>query len=129
MAKKVKTVYVCQECGYESPKWMGQCVCGAWNTFVEEKVLPTKEDDPRRRSGITGGKNSKVNKLSDIKVSGTQDRVDTGIRELNRVLGGGIVKGSLTLISGEPGIGKSTLIMQAANNIATAGKRVLYISG
>ena len=129
MAKKVKTVYVCQECGYESPKWMGQCVCGAWNTFVEEKVLPTKEDDPRSRSGITGGKNSKVNKLSDIKVSGTQDRVDTGIRELNRVLGGGIVKGSLTLISGEPGIGKSTLIMQAANNIATAGKRVLYISG
>ncbi len=129
MAKKVKTVYVCQECGYESPKWMGQCVCGAWNTFVEEKVLPTKEDDPRRRSGITGGKNSKVNKLSNIKVSGTQDRVDTGIRELNRVLGGGIVKGSLTLISGEPGIGKSTLIMQAANNIATAGKRVLYISG
>lgn len=129
MAKKVKTVYVCQECGYESPKWMGQCVCGAWNTFVEEKVLPIKEDDPRSRSGITGGKNSKVNKLSDIKVSGTQDRVDTGIRELNRVLGGGIVKGSLTLISGEPGIGKSTLIMQAANNIATAGKRVLYISG
>ena len=129
MAKKVKTVYVCQECGYESPKWMGQCVCGAWNTFVEEKVLPTKEYDPRSRSGITGGKNSKVNKLSDIKVSGTQDRVDTGIRELNRVLGGGIVKGSLTLISGEPGIGKSTLIMQAANNIATAGKRVLYISG
>lgn len=129
MAKKVKTVYVCQECGYESPKWMGQCVCGAWNTFVEEKVLPAKEDDPRRRSGITGGKTNKVNKLSDIKVSGTEDRVDTGIKELNRVLGGGIVKGSLTLISGEPGIGKSTLIMQAANNIATAGKRVLYISG
>lgn len=129
MAKKAKTVFVCQECGYESPKWMGQCICGAWNSFVEEKVLPTKEDDPRRRSSVQSGKVAKANKLRDICANKNEDRIDTGIGELNRVLGGGMVKGSLTLISGEPGIGKSTLIMQAANNIATAGKRVLYISG
>lgn len=130
MAKKAKSVYVCQECGYETPRWLGQCICGAWNSFVEEKVVDVKEDDARRRSGITSSDGSK-SKASKLNVIGSAEykRIDTGIGELNRVLGGGIVKGSLTLISGEPGIGKSTIIIQAANHIAKTVGRVLYVSG
>jgi DNA repair protein RadA/Sms len=126
MAKGKKTVFVCQDCGYESPKWLGQCICGQWNTMVEEKVVEIKEDDKRRR-GQVGGR-AKATKLSEVK-SGQFLRLDTGIGELNRVLGGGLVKGSLTLISGEPGIGKSTLIIQAAALISQNSGRVLYISG
>ena len=126
MAKKAKTVFVCQECGYESAKWMGQCICGAWNSFVEEKVVDVKESDNRSRN--TGNARNKSLKLSEVK-SGTGVRIDTGIGELNRVLGGGLVKGSLTLISGEPGIGKSTIILQAAANIAKNVSSVLYVSG
>lgn len=144
MAKKAKTVFVCQECGYESPKWMGQCICGAWNTLVEEKVIDVDVEDKRRRtsgrgeginsadgggnSGAKGGRAGKPSKLSQI-ASGEKERIDTGIGELNRVLGGGLVKGSLTLISGEPGIGKSTIIIQAAAHIASAQGAVLYVSG
>jgi DNA repair protein radA len=130
MAKKAKSVYVCQECGYETPRWLGQCICGAWNSFVEEKVVDVKEDDARRRSGITSADGSK-SKASKLNIIGSAEykRIDTGIGELNRVLGGGIVKGSLTLISGEPGIGKSTIIIQAANHIAKTVGRVLYVSG
>ncbi|MBQ2160594.1 MAG: DNA repair protein RadA, partial [Firmicutes bacterium] len=124
-AKKSKTVFVCQECGYESSKWMGQCVCGAWNSFVEEKVLPDIKEDTRRRTTTTEAKPSLLKKVGSL----SYERVDTGIGELNRVLGGGMVKGSLTLISGEPGIGKSTIIIQAAANIASRGKTVLYVSG
>lgn len=134
MIKKAKTVFVCQECGYESPKWMGQCICGAWNTFVEEKVVDTDEDDLRRRGTASakgsGGKSgsAKATRISDV--SSTQNsRLDTGIGELNRVLGGGLVKGSLTLISGEPGIGKSTIIIQAAAKISQGYGKVLYVSG
>ena len=128
MAKKAKSVFVCQECGYESPKWMGQCVCGAWNTFVEEKVVTDKTKkslNPDHQKGLK----AKACPIKEIKADGTEDRIDTGIKEFNRVLGGGLVKGSLTLISGEPGIGKSTVIMQAADNISKAGKKVLYVSG
>ena len=140
MAKKAKTIFVCQECGYESPKWMGQCVCGAWNSFVEEKVVEFNENDNRRRgssvkaamnSGQPGTAPSKVVKptrLTEVKTS-DYSRMDTGIKELNRVLGGGLVKGSLTLISGEPGIGKSTIIIQAASHIARNYGTVLYVSG
>lgn len=130
MAKKAKSVYVCQECGYETPRWLGQCICGAWNSFVEEKVVDIKEDDARRRSGISGANGSK-SKAAKLNIIGSAEymRIDTGIGELNRVLGGGIVKGSLTLISGEPGIGKSTIIIQAANHIAKTVGRVLYVSG
>lgn len=137
MAKKVQTVYVCQECGYDSPKWMGQCVCGAWNTMVEEKVYPA-EDDRRRRTGASSGQNGsplsvpgRAGKAVPLKSvsSGETTRMDTGIAEFNRVLGGGLVRGSLTLISGEPGIGKSTLILQAAANIAEKYGPVLYVSG
>lgn len=127
MTKKGKTVFVCQECGYESTQWMGKCICGAWNSFVEEKVLPTEENDSRRRSSNPAGA-AKPKKLAEVG-SGEYERTDTGIGELNRVLGGGLVKGSLVLISGEPGIGKSTIIMQTAANIAESGKTVLYVSG
>lgn len=125
MAKKAKTVYICQECGYESPRWMGQCICGAWNSFVEEKVLPDTGDDTRQRFKA-GSRSPSV-----LKSVGTlnYERLNTGIGELNRVLGGGMVKGSLILISGEPGIGKSTLIIQTAENVAKGGHTVLYVSG
>ncbi len=126
MSKKAKTVFVCQECGYESPKWQGQCICGQWNTMIEEKVVESKENDKRSR-GISGDR-IKASRLSEIK-SGNETRIDTGIGELNRVLGGGLVKGSLTLISGEPGIGKSTIIIQAAAKIAENCGKVLYVTG
>lgn len=125
MAKKGRTVFVCQECGYESPKWLGQCICGAWNSFVEEKVaLEADLGDTRRRA-------SESAKPSKLKQVGTcnYERIDTGIGELNRVLGGGLVQGSLVLISGEPGIGKSTIIIQTAANIARTMGTVLYVSG
>ena len=143
MAKKAKTVFVCQECGSESTKWTGQCpVCHAWNSLVEEKVIEFDQEDKRRRissrssgaaAGRAGGRATgtvvnKPAKLSGI-ASGETTRIDTGIKELNRVLGGGLVPGSLTLISGEPGIGKSTIILQAAQNIAETKGRVLYVCG
>lgn len=141
-AKKAKTVFACQECGSESAKWVGQCpVCHAWNCMVEEKVIDFDENDKRRRTsgktskapgsdnfGGIGSRAGKPEKLSQIK-SGETSRIDTGISELNRVLGGGLVPGSLTLISGEPGIGKSTIIIQAASHIAETRGKVLYVSG
>lgn len=124
MAKKTKTTFVCQECGYDSPTWMGQCICGAWNSFVEEKILPVAKEDTRRRTTDS----AKPAKLKEVGTS-EYKRTSTHIGELDRVLGGGLVKGSLVLISGEPGIGKSTIIIQTAANIANAGQRVLYVSG
>jgi len=126
MAKKPKTVFVCSECGYESPKWMGQCICGAWNTFSEERLADTASSFAVSKREIrTVSKPAPIRDIS----SSDEERMDTGIGELNRVLGGGIVKGSLTLISGEPGIGKSTVILQTAANIAKKYGRVLYVSG
>jgi len=127
MAKKGKTVFVCSQCGYESPKWLGQCICGAWNSFTEERLpeeLPGGAAPGRARSG----KKTKPSVIKEI-CSIERERLDTGISELNRVLGGGIVPGSLTLISGEPGIGKSTIILQAAAYIADHSGKVLYVSG
>jgi len=129
MAKKSKTVFMCTECGNEYTAWQGQCsYCGAWNTIVEHKVAPTEEpaaSDTRRR---LGGSAARPVKLGSV---GTHDysRISSGLSELDRVLGGGIVPGSLTLISGEPGIGKSTLIAQAAGRIAGKYGNVLYVSG
>lgn len=121
---KIKTTFVCQECGYASPKWFGKCPgCTAWNTMVEEKQ---EEKVLSRSTGISA--NSKPESISKIK-SGEFERYDTGINELNRVLGGGLVRGSLTLISGAPGIGKSTILLQTANNIAKNIGKVLYVSG
>lgn len=129
MAKKSKTVFMCTECGNEYTAWQGQCsYCGAWNTIVEHKVAPAEEpaaSDTRRR---LGGSAARPVKLGSV---GTHDysRISSGLSELDRVLGGGIVPGSLTLISGEPGIGKSTLIAQAAGMIAGKYGNVLYVSG
>ncbi|SHE45814.1 DNA repair protein RadA [Clostridium fallax] len=121
---KIKTLYICQQCGYESPKWMGKCPnCNQWNTLVEE-VKETKGDKL-----VKSLRNiPEVKAINDIK-SGEKERYNTGIKELNRVLGGGLVKGSLTLISGDPGIGKSTLLLQTANNISIKYGKVLYVSG
>lgn len=120
-----KTVYFCSACGHESSKWMGQCpACKQWNTFVEEKVAPTSRKGgakPRRTSA------SPMN-ISEVTVQ-EEERISTGIHELDRVLGGGIVKGSLSLVGGDPGIGKSTLLLQVCRNMANAGKKVLYVSG
>lgn len=120
---KVKTTFVCQQCGYESLKWMGKCPgCGEWNTLVEE--IKTSQDKGVLSTSI----NSLPKKITDIK-SSEYERMDTGVKELNRVLGGGVVKGSLTLISGAPGIGKSTLLLQTAEYIAKKYGKVLYVSG
>ncbi|MBB6217400.1 DNA repair protein RadA/Sms [Anaerosolibacter carboniphilus] len=124
MAKKSKTVFVCQSCGYESPRWMGQCTCGTWNSMVEE--IEDKGQAYKKSPTLTSS--SKPQFLKAIQ-SSTYDRLDTHIGELNRVLGGGLVKGSLTLISGEPGIGKSTLILQASSTIGDQYGTVLYVSG
>ena len=122
------TVFFCKECGYESAKWLGRCPgCNNWNTFVEEKVSKKSSSKSSGGRNTTFGGSSTVKKLNDIVV--TQEiRLDTGYEELNRVFGGGIVEGSLNLIGGEPGIGKSTLIMQVCSKLANHGK-VLYISG
>ena len=128
MAKKAKIVYMCSECGNEYTAWQGQCTyCGAWNTIVEQRLKDVEEParDSRRRTGTGGGRPVKLGEVG----AGAYARIDSGIGELNRVLGGGIVLGSLVLISGEPGIGKSTIIAQAANNIAEQYGSVLYISG
>ena len=103
MAKKAKIVYVCNECGYESPKWMGQCICGAWNSMFEQKVSEEAVDDRRRRggaaSGAADGKRAKAIPLRSVDAAPHKDRIDTGIAEFNRVLGGGLVA-ILSLASG-----------------------------
>ena len=122
MAKN-KTVFVCNSCGYESPKWMGKCpACNEWNTFFEEKVISN--------SSSNSGKKKEVSKPIELnKIEGkVEAKTSTGFNELDRVLGGGLVNGSLILLGGEPGIGKSTLILQICNKIKTEGK-VLYVSG
>lgn len=123
------TVFFCKECGYESAKWLGKCPgCNSWNSFVEEKVNKSKSAKTALKGvSSTFSNKSEVKKLKDIVVN-ESIRLDTGYSELNRVFGGGIVEGSLTLIGGEPGIGKSTLIMQVCHKLSTHGK-VLYVSG
>ena len=124
MAKAKKTVFFCQECGYESPKWMGQCPgCKSWNTFVEETVSPSQT----KHQEAAGRKKVEPVALSEISLD-EEDRIHTGIKELDRVLGGGIVQGSMTLVGGDPGIGKSTLLLQVCRNLADRVS-VLYISG
>lgn len=121
---KAKTVFVCSGCGYESAKWLGKCpACNEWNSFYEEKISSTiSSNNP---SGKT--KNTTPRKLKEVQGI-SETRISTGIGELNRVLGGGLVKGSLVLVGGEPGIGKSTLILQLCDKIQGEGK-VLYVSG
>lgn len=129
MAKKVTTIFFCQECGHESSKWMGQCpACKKWNTLVEEKVSVTG-------SGMGGASRTAAVKEAPKPVEigsislNDEERMTTGIAELDRVLGGGIMHGSLTLVGGDPGIGKSTLLLQTCRQLSTMGRKVLYISG
>ena len=129
--KAKQTAFFCKECGYESAKWFGQCpACKEWNTFVEEPVSKTKS-----AKGIAGTSQRAAASSAPVPVEinsvsfEENDRTSTGIAELDRVLGGGIVAGSLVLVGGDPGIGKSTLLLQMCYNLSAAGKDVLYISG
>ncbi len=123
------TVFVCKECGYESPKWLGRCPsCGQWNTFIEK--LSTQETV---KTWITDKLKSEPialdHQIREKFKKRALERFDTGIDELDRVFGGGLVKGAVVVIGGDPGVGKSTLVLQIAGNIAKTGHRVLYISG
>lgn len=126
MAKKSKTAYVCSNCGNDSPKWQGKCpVCGEWNTYVEEVILPVSNAHNTLNSMFDISKGKPL-LLKDIE-TGEDPRIDLKDEELNRVLGGGMVPGSLVLLGGEPGIGKSTLILQTVLNIDSI--KTLYVSG
>ena len=120
---KAKTVFVCSECGNESPKWLGKCpACNSWNTFYEQKIEKYTEGNKLEKKI-----NNKPKPLNTY-IGQEANRTTTGYSELDRVLGGGLVKGSLILLGGEPGIGKSTLILQLCNKVQGDGN-VLYVSG
>jgi DNA repair protein RadA/Sms len=117
---KEKTVYVCGECGYETPRWMGKCPqCGSWNTLIEEEKVSV-----RRSSRSVSSKASPLQSVS----ADAQQRKKTGIDELDRVLGGGLINDMVVLLGGDPGIGKSTLLLQAADKLSSSNT-VLYVSG
>ena len=119
---KQKTFFTCQKCGSQSPKWLGKCPdCGSWNSMAEEAVV-------KAGSGLPAGERARPIPICDVPAQ-SETRVATGIGELDRVLGGGIVPGSLVLIGGDPGIGKSTLLLQAMHNLADLAGQVLYVSG
>ncbi len=124
MRSKAKTVYVCQSCGAQSPRWMGKCPdCGQWNTLVEERI-----ERPKAASAAARSSAAEPLALHEIK-TGDEDRFATQIGELDRVLGGGIVAGSVVLIGGDPGIGKSTLVLQMLRQVSELRGRALYVSG
>ncbi|MFQ9075237.1 MAG: DNA repair protein RadA, partial [Lachnospiraceae bacterium] len=129
MMKAKQTAFFCKECGYESAKWMGQCPgCRQWNTFVEEPTagsFATTKSGGAKKQGLEASKPLRLEEISTDK----EDRSSTGLHELDRVLGGGLVTGSLILVGGDPGIGKSTLLLQVCRNLAVSGKKVLYVSG
>ena len=124
--KKPETVFVCQECGHKSGKWLGKCPeCGEWNSLVEEKAQPTRKGGPRN-----GFQLREVTAVAYTDIEPQDDRrLPSGVTEFDRVLGGGIVPGTLVLIGGDPGIGKSTLLLQVADKLSDAGTLVLYVSG
>ncbi len=123
MAKAKRSVFFCQNCGHEESKWLGQCpMCREWNTFVEEKAAPVGS------GAVKAVREADVVSLNSVCADG-DERVKTGIEELDRVLGGGIVQGSLVLVGGDPGIGKSTLLLQVCQRLSDMDKKVLYISG
>src|ERR1700752_4344767 len=124
--KKAETIFTCQSCGHQSRKWLGKCPeCGEWNSLVEEGSQPTRKGVARNGFKLPAGSAFAV---SDVE---SQDdvRLPSGVTEFDRVLGGGIVPGTLVLIGGDPGIGKSTLLLQVADRISAAGAKVLYVSG
>ena len=121
MAIKQKSWFNCQQCGYQSPKWLGKCPdCGAWNSLVEEHGA---KDGPGERPRLPGGKPVAIGAVA----ANEESRRLTGIAEFDRVLGGGVVAGSLVLIGGDPGIGKSTLLLQVMNRLAQAGAPILVL--
>ena len=124
---KKKMTFFCKECGFESPKWLGQCPgCHEWDSFVE---APAASNAKGVGKPVAGKEKTHIpSKLSEVK-SDEEERIVTGIGELDRVLGGGIVVGSLVLVGGDPGIGKSTLLLQMCRLLAAAGRKVLYVSG
>ncbi len=118
---KNKTTFICQNCGFHSPKWLGRCPsCGEWSTLIEEI-----EEEFSAEISFAPSEPCLYEKIEETK----KKRIETGIEELNRVLGGGIVPGSLVLIGGAPGIGKSTLLLQVSRDFAVKGEKVLYVSG
>ncbi len=130
MASKSKTVYICEDCGAQSPKWLGKCPhCGKWNTLTEQTVEPEPPAGraPRRTSMTGAAVENRATRFSDMELPSYM-RSETGLGELDRVLGGGLVTGSVVLLSGEPGIGKSTLLMQISDALGQ-NRRVLYVSG
>ena len=130
MAKKSRTVFYCSDCGHESAKWVGQCpACKAWNTMVEAPVpVKTPGVSSAGLSASRQGIRKRPQPLSAVEETG-EERFSTGFSELDRVLGGGVVGGSMILLGGDPGIGKSTILLQTARNMAAAGSEILYISG
>ena len=128
MSKKTKTAFVCEECGADYPRWNGQCTaCGAWNSIKEVRLGAGKSERNKKTDGYSGIKSS-VQVLSDVDLA-QAERLSTGISEFDRVLGGGVVRGSVTLIGGAPGAGKSTILLQAIADMARRGIDVLYVSG
>jgi len=130
MARAKNTAFFCNECGYESAKWFGQCpACKKWNTFVEEPIIKNSNVKGVVRTKANAAvKKGKPIQLSSVS-SADKDRLTTGSREFDRVLGGGIVSGSLVLVGGDPGIGKSTLLLQMCFHLSLSGRKILYISG
>jgi DNA repair protein RadA/Sms len=128
MVKKAKIGFVCTECGADYPRWAGQCTsCGEWNTVKEVRLGTSKSVSSTRSSGYAGSR-SEVQLLADVDLA-KMERISTGISEMDRVLGGGIVQGSVVLIGGAPGAGKSTILLQVIANIAQRNEAVLYVSG
>src|SRR5215467_9103853 len=126
MPKQSNTVFFCQNCGYESRKWLGKCPeCGEWNSLVEERVIT-----PGKRSGGARFRVQEAKAIAYHEIESQDDvRTSSGVTEFDRVLGGGIVPGSVVLLGGDPGIGKSTLLLQVAEKLSATGTTVLYVSG
>ncbi|UCH00953.1 MAG: DNA repair protein RadA, partial [Deltaproteobacteria bacterium] len=119
-----KTIFVCQNCGYKAPKWLGRCPdCSVWNSFVEELTETGRQDRGRTQHPL-----DRPQRIDTVAIK-EEIRQKTGLSEFDRTLGGGVVRGSLVLIGGDPGIGKSTLILQVVQGLAQQGHRTLYISG
>src|SRR5215475_11436770 len=126
MTKASNTIFLCQSCGYESRKWLGKCPeCGEWNSLVEERVVTTKKG-----GGRDGLRRREAKAIAYPEIESQDDsRISSGVNEFDRVLGGGIVPGTLVLLGGDPGIGKSTLLLQVADKLSETGATVLYVSG
>src|SRR5690606_38296652 len=129
VSRQPKTIYACSSCGSQSPKWLGRCPdCNEWNTFVEDTLAPAVPAAAGAKHPTLTGGASHARRIDEVDIT-VAERIPSGIGEFDRVLGGGIVPGSLVLIGGEPGIGKSTLLLQAAAHFAHARGSVLYASG